>query len=341
MYRTTLALAAIFAVAIAGNAAAADVGGSGADLPVKAAPKKVVETPYFLVNENSVSYHYEFTATNPGAGKTPKNVGTFSHFDVWAYGTNFVNIDWLKATSTDTPSLGVFASSGNCLGGVGARNTCAGYTEIYGFFRSTLGWNELTHSKMFTMGPLKNISWAYGADGNTDNTALGSAKRSVQAGVQADFAAPYNGNVSLSVFAYKEWQHDGFTAGTTLNPSGNVQFDTTWGLGVNYTQPLGFLPPSIPLTYKAIIGMHGPKGYGENPLIAPGARKTELFTQQTLDLDTGKILFSKPNMWSVWVGFRYWHNKFGLNDTLVVASPSVGLPFATESTWLLGSTWAW
>ena len=93
MYRRTLALAAILAAAVAGSAGAAD-------LPVKAVPKKAVETPYFLVNENSVSYHYEFTATNPGAGKTPKNVGTFSHFDVWAYGTNFFNIDWLKATST-------------------------------------------------------------------------------------------------------------------------------------------------------------------------------------------------------------------------------------------------
>jgi len=97
MYRTTLALAAILAAAAAGSAGAAD-------LPVKAVPTKVVETPYFLVNENSVSYHYEFTATNPGAGTTPKNVGTFSHFDVWAYGTNFFNLDWLKATSTNTPS---------------------------------------------------------------------------------------------------------------------------------------------------------------------------------------------------------------------------------------------
>jgi hypothetical protein len=97
MHRTTLALAAILAAAAAGSAGAAD-------LPAKAAPKKVVETPYFLVNENSVSYHYEFTATNPGAGQTPKHVGTFSHFDVWAYGTNFFNLDWLKATSTNTPS---------------------------------------------------------------------------------------------------------------------------------------------------------------------------------------------------------------------------------------------
>jgi nucleoside-specific outer membrane channel protein Tsx len=330
MYRSTITLAAIFAAALSSSAGAAD-------LPVKAKPIKTTEAPYFLVNENSVSYHYEFTATNPGAGKTPKHVGTFSHFDVWAYGTNFFNIDWLKATSSRTPANGGAA----CFGGNNLPTPCQGYTEIYGFFRSTLGWNELSHSKMFAYGPLKNISFAYGADFNTDNTQLGSAKKSVQGGLQFDFAMPFNGNLSLSGFAYKEWQHDGFAALGVINPSGAVEFNTTWGFGANYNQPLGFLPVWLPLTYKAIVGMHGPKGFGENRLVAPGDRRTELFTQQTLDLDTGKIFWNKANMWSMWVGWRYWHNKFGLNDTNIVAAPAVGLMFATERTWLVGSTWAW
>ena len=46
-------------------------------------------------------------------------------------------------------------------------------------------------------------------------------------------------------------------------------------------------------------------------------------------------------MYSVWVGYRYWKNKFGINNTTLVATPAVGLPFATENTWLAGSTWAW
>jgi len=325
MNRKTVALAAIIAAAITGSA-------NAADMPTKAPVVKAPpEIPYFLVNENSLSYHYEFTATNPGAGKTPKNVGTFSHFDVWAYGTNFINIDWLKATSKNTPSNPCPISG----------TDCQGYTEIYGFFRSTLGWNELTRSKMFAYGPLKNISFAYGADFNTDNTFLGSAKKSIQAGIQLDFATPYNGNLSVSAFAYKEWQHDGFAVlAGPINPEGKVEFDTTWGFGVNYTQPLGFLPAYLPLTYKAIVGLHGPKGYGENPIVAPGDRKTELFTQQTIDFDSGKVFFNKPNMWSVWVGYRYWHNKFGINNTNVVTVPASGLPYATESTWLTGTTWA-
>src|SRR6266852_8384570 len=120
-----------------------------ADLPAKAKTPPPPEAPFFLVNQNSLSYSYAFTANNPGAGKTPKDIVSFSHFDVWAYGTNFFNIDWLKATSSRTPANGGVA----CFGGGNLPTPCQGYTEIYGFFRSTLGWNELTHSKMFAYGP--------------------------------------------------------------------------------------------------------------------------------------------------------------------------------------------
>jgi hypothetical protein len=58
-----------------------------------------------------------------------------------------------------------------------------------------------------------------------------------------------------------------------------------------------------------------------------------------LDLDTGKIFWGKANMWSVWVGYRYWHNKFGIND--VPVANGTGLPFTTERTWLTGTTFAW
>lgn len=325
MYRRAIVLAAMLAATVTGSAGAADM---PTKAPVVKAPP---EMPYFFVNENSVSYHYEFTATNPGAGKTPKNVGTFSHFDVWAYGTNFVNIDWLKATN------GLTTPAAPCGFPVFGGPGCPGYTEIYGFFRSTLGWNELTHSKMFSYGPLKNISFVYGADGNVDNTTLESAKRSIQGGLQADFATPYNGNLSLSGFAYKEWQHDGiasFFGPAGGNPSGQVEFNTTWGFGVNYTQPLGFLPSYLPLTYKAIVGLHGPKGAGETTTPPTAPRTTELFTQQTVDLDVGKMITGKANMFSVWGGYRYWHNKFGLNPV------TSGLQYTSESTWLAGSTWA-
>jgi hypothetical protein len=67
---------------------------------------------------------------------------------------------------------------------------CPGYTEIYGFLRNTLGWNQLSGTKAFSSGPLTNIEFAFGVDANTDNTTLGSAKRSIQAGLRSTSRLP-------------------------------------------------------------------------------------------------------------------------------------------------------
>jgi hypothetical protein len=306
MFSRKVALAGILLAATAGLA-------NAADLPTKAPVLKApADVPFFFVNDNSISYHYEFTATNPGAGQTPKNVLSFTHFDVWKYGTNFFNVDWLKATSSSTPT-----ASGT-----------EGYTEIYGFFRSTFGFNEIFNTKAFAVGPLTDVSLLVGADLNTDNTGLNSAKRSIEAGIQFSFMAPYKGFINLTPTVYKEWQHDGFAAAAGTNPSGAVDFDTTWGFEWLYVQPLGFLPPSIPLTYKFFGTIHGPKGSGEGTAEPP--RTTEYYLQQNLSLDVGQMIGQRPNMVSVWGGYRYWYNKFGINHN--------DLPFSIESTWLAGVT---
>jgi hypothetical protein len=82
----------------------------------KPQPVKPGETPsLIIVNDNIVSYLYVPTATDPGAGKTPKNVLSFTHFDIWNYGTNFFNLDWLKATNgsvvLDTRRSTVFSAA--------------------------------------------------------------------------------------------------------------------------------------------------------------------------------------------------------------------------------------
>jgi hypothetical protein len=41
---------------------------------------------------------------------------------------------------------------------------------------------------------------------------LGSAKRSIQAGLQFDFETPYKGFFNVAAYGYKEWQHDGFAS---------------------------------------------------------------------------------------------------------------------------------
>ena len=325
MYRA-LTIAALFATTVAGGAFAAD-------MPVKAIVK-APEVPFFIVNDNSMSYSYVFKGAVPGTGYTPKNVYSFTHFDVWAYGTNFLNVDYLKATKggpSNSPLLNTAS-----YGGPGSPcdtpfyngvSYCPGFAEIYGLYRSTIGWNQLFNTKAFSAGPLTNIEFAWGADVNVDNTTLGSNKRTLQGGLQFDFMMPYKGFFNVAAYAYHEWQHDGYGQqgpiqgvnglGFGGNPDMNVDFKTTWKVEYLYVQPLGFLPQWLPVTFKAIGVIVGPKGVGE-PGIGGGAaaRITEYHLWETLSLDVGQMIINKPGMFSVWATYSWWKNKFGINPAL-------------------------
>ena len=61
-------LAALILAAAAGQAMAAD-------LPVKAPPAPVVDVPFFLVNDNSVSFTWYPNATDPGVCRPPNAAG--------------------------------------------------------------------------------------------------------------------------------------------------------------------------------------------------------------------------------------------------------------------------
>jgi hypothetical protein len=52
-----------------------------------------------------------------------------------------------------------------------------------------------------------------------------------------------------------------------------------------------------------------------------------------LSLDIGQVVAAKPNMVSVWGGYRWSKNNFGLDPV-----PS-GLCCTLESIWIAGATW--
>src|ERR1700730_13414620 len=147
---------------------------SAADLPAKAKAKPVADLPFFFVIDDRVTFSYIFSGTDPGQfsrrpngtinGKTEKQVYSFTHFDAWAYGTNFFTISMFKSGHNDPASP---CTNAGTIFGVPAN--CAGATEIYGLFRSTFGWNEIFNTKAFSMGPLHNISFEVGIDGHTEN----------------------------------------------------------------------------------------------------------------------------------------------------------------------------
>ncbi|TYL89763.1 hypothetical protein FXB40_34640 [Bradyrhizobium rifense] len=334
-------------------------GGSAqaADLPVKAA-KKAPDLPFFLVIDDRVSFSYIFTAAQPGAwslkpdgtvnAKTAKQVYSFTHFDAWAYGTNFFTISLFKSDQNDPAgpctSTGVIQDPLNGFATVSAK--CAGASEIYGLFRSTLGWNQLFDTKAFSVGPLHNISFEAGMDANTENRYFGAAKRDVVAGLEFAFDLPYKGYFNVSPLVYWEfYNHNSFSQcgagwdpnnpGVTCLANGNTSYKPTWAIETNYYMDLGFLPENM--QYFSISGRmawYGRKGTDTeglpyNPANNVYNTKVEFNSEPIrLTMDASKAIWGPKysHFVDVWVAYRYWQNKFGLdhNAPSIACSATVG-----------------
>ena len=191
-------------------------------------------------------------------------------------------------------------------------------------------------TKAFTMGPLHNISFEVGADGETENSFLAPAKRDFVAGLQFAFDLPYKGYFNVAPLAYKEINHNAFdqcglfgpgTPGVTCLADGNTDFKTTWAVEINYYMDLGFLPENM--QYFAIsgrAGFYGPKGNQNEPrssFWSVTATKTEINSEPIrLTFDASKAIWGAKysHFVTTWVAYRYWQNKFGLDHN---AAPGV------------------
>src|SRR5450432_2557217 len=339
---------------------------SAADLPVKAV-KAPPDLPFFFVIDDRVTYSWMPKGTDPGDfsrradgsinGTTAKSVYSFTHFDAWAYGTNFFTISMFKSDHNDPANpctnAGVVFNPGT---GVASPANCAGATEIYGLFRSTFGWNEIFSTKAFTMGPLHNISFEIGADGEAENSFLAPAKRDFVAGLQFAFDLPYKGYFNVAPLAYKEINHNAFdqcglfanVPGVNCIIDGNTDFKTTWAVETNYYMDLGFLPPNMQFfSISGRAAWYGPKGNQNEPLgLAGGGTATKVeFNSEPIRLtfDASKAFIGPKysHFVDVWVAYRYWQNKFGLDHNAapgVCTVAGVSTNSCTESTVYTGVT---
>lgn len=310
-----------------------------ADVAVKAPVAPAPAAPFFFINDNRFTVAYQFTGTEPGVNVTAKQVYAFTHFDAWAYGTNLFNISLLKSDSRD-PTIG-------CVPALG----CAGASEVYGFFRSTIGFNEVFNTKAFTMGPLKNVSFEVGGDANTKNNLLAPAKRDGVVGLQFQFELPYKGFFNFAPLYYKEINHNTFLTpafnGGVGIPTGNTEFRGTWAIETNYYMDLGFLPENMQFwSVSGRAAWYGPKGTGTSIAI-PGniPTVTEFNSEQRITMDVSKAIWGEKysHFLDVWVAYRYWQNKFGLDHTLKAQCTGAIVPAArgscTEESWYSGVTW--
>jgi hypothetical protein len=340
-YRKNLIAAALLSLSTLAPAGFA----GAADLPVKA-KKPPPELPFFLLIDNRLTFSWMPKGTDPGQfsvnpngtvnGKTAKQVYSFTHFDVWGYGTNFFTISLFKSDHNDAANPCINAG----VTFTGALENCAGATEIYGLFRSTFGWNELFNTKMFTIGPLHNISFYVGSDANSENNYLAPAKRDWVGGLQFAFDLPYKGFFNVSPVAYKEINHNAFNQcgtalafggvpGLTCNSDGNTNFHTTWAVETIYYMDLGFIPQDWQFwSISGRAAWYGPKGDANGlPFVSTAsialfgpvgstATKTEFNSEPIrLTFDASKAFMGPKytHFVDVWVAWRYWQNKFGLD----------------------------
>ncbi|MBB5049953.1 hypothetical protein HNR60_004738 [Rhodopseudomonas rhenobacensis] len=319
-----------------GAVAAADA----ADAPRKA-PAPVVDVPFFSVNDNRLSYAYLPTATNPGganAGRIEKHVFAFTHFDAWAYGTNFINLSYLRSNDLDPANPCPVVATG-----------CTGRSDFFGQVRSTFGFNQIFDTRAFAFGALNNVSFEVGADLGTSNSYFASATNGFLAGVQFAFTLPYKGYINVAPVFFEAIDHNGFQQCGLVAPpcltDGATRTDPTWRIETNYNMPLGFLPESLPLSISGYLTVTGPKGTQAAPLTVDrpsnAPTKVEILTEPIrLTLDASRMAWGPKytHFLDVWVAYRYWQNKFGYDHVLSGSCTGRFSGSCTESSLYTGVT---
>lgn len=333
--------------------------------PLTAKAKPIADIPFFFVNDNRLTYSHQFNAADAGAytvgpngtinGNQQYDIYAFTHFDVWAYGTNYVNVGLYKAGKNDPSapctSTGFITDS---LGTVAA--SCAGVSDIYGLLRSTFGFNQIFDTHMFTAGPLQNISFEIGGDVDSSNSVFAGQKQMFVAGLQFAFELPYKGFFNVAPLYKHEHNHNGYSqcgyvfasAPPMCSSDGDITFKDTWALEINYTLPLGFLPESMQFwMISGRAGWYGPKG----PLKGIAGfehTKTEINAEPIrLTFDASKAIWGPKlsHELDLWAAYRYTKNQYGDDAdsdpyicTLPVVTGSVSTNSCSSSSYALGAT---
>ncbi|WP_244537027.1 hypothetical protein [Methylobacterium pseudosasicola] len=295
-----------------------------AGVPLAAATVMAAPPPsFFSFSDTVVSYRFQGPSAEPGltvprqdgtakgrqvAREVPKNVVNLFHANSWAYGTNLISLDILRSGSQDP------------AGDKRVPFKDYGATEVYLIYRSVLSPNKIFDTTVFAIpGLVKDIGLSFGADINTKDTKFDSEKRAGTFGLSLAFDVPA-GFVNLKVQGYKEFSRNGFAGTAPSKESGlpvilgfdyahfrSVEYKMTPEFELTYTIPLAFT--GLPLALAGFNTLILPKGrYGQ---INENRTQVEFVSQTNLVLDIGQLIENAPNRVEAFVGFQYWHNKFG------------------------------
>lgn len=231
---------------------------------------------------------YGTTYREPGSTEDiEKGIFQLGHVSGWTYGTNFFNLDILKATSeSEEPNKDGDGSA----------------QEIYFVARETL-----SSAKIFGFtygGIISDVGLTLGTDLSYKNDAFNARVRKFVVGPTISFNVP--GFAQIGVQAYFEHNNNRFAklAGPPFDPS--VDFDPTWRVDGAWGIPFEI---GLPFMFKGFFALTGEKGddaFGN-------ATAAELLVETALLADIGPSVGSDKGMLYLGLGYQYWLNKFG-ND---------------------------
>jgi nucleoside-specific outer membrane channel protein Tsx len=257
-------------------------------------------------SDNSIGAHYGLNFKEPGVASKSQPHGEdihklilgFTHFDVWKYGSNFLNVEALFSDGRDPAN----------------NSTDHGATEVYTVYRGQLSPDALFGLNT-KFGPFDAINFEAGGDFNTKNTQFAPEKRLLVMGPNFHVAVPA-GFLNIGVHVAHEWNYNGIVGK-------NVDFNTVPEFEAVWLFPLSFT--GLPLDFRGFANLVMPKGkdgFGAKTV-------TEILARPQINLDLGKMLFGKPHVPDVYFAFEYWLNKFGNDNTKVPGSlaytPMIGI----------------
>jgi nucleoside-specific outer membrane channel protein Tsx len=251
-------------------------------------------------SDNSVGLRDGATISNPGGEKGSRNVNkiilNIGHFDVWDYGSNFFNVDFLFSNANEP-----------------ANNSPGGSTEVYALYRG-----QLSPDKIFGLntkfGPIQAINFEAGGDIETENTQFAPHKKLLVAGPNFHIDVPA-GFLNIGVHISKEWNNNGIV-GRTVNFSAAPEFEFVWLFPMAFT--------SLPMDFRGFANVVLPKGkdgFGNHTY-------TEILSRPQLQLDVGKMLFNRPHVPDLYLALELWLHKFGNGSNVsgsTEVAPEIGI----------------
>jgi nucleoside-specific outer membrane channel protein Tsx len=256
------------------------------------------------------SYRNPYTTTpeEPDGADIARHAIEFKHIDTWRYGHNLIDVI-IKKSSEVEPAAG---------GGTGVL-------ALYGIFRSGIGLNRVTGSRVLAIGPLRDVAVEVGVNLETKNSDYAPEERTLYFGPNLQLRF-WSGFLNVGLHLRKEWNHNGHLGV-------NESYDTDFNIEPVWHFP--FRVGAARLAFDGFADLNTPKGKDSSG----HDTHTEIIIRPQLKLDISRIVGQKQRVLEMGIGFQYYRNMFGksadvvpgANELTPIVTLSVHLPMGRSA----------